>query len=290
MGYTAPDTLSEALTHLVDSDVKVIAGCTDYFPQHGTRQACPRVLDVTGIPELRGVVRNDTGWRIGATTTWTDIIRADLPTAFDGLKAAACEVGSVQIQNAGTIAGNLCNASPAADGVPPLLTLDATIELRSFGGRRDVALSDFITGVRRIDLAPGELVTAIHIPDLPARTTSSFLKLGSRKYLVISIAMVSALVSLDGAGRIDVARISVGACSAVATRLHGLEAALIGLSPDQLGGLPDIWPELFSVHLGPLSPIADVRGSAEYRLEAASELCRRAVLAALTATGEHMNG
>jgi len=290
VGYTAAGTLTEALTLLDGGNVKVVAGCTDYFPELGTRRPQSTVLDVTGVPDLRGVTRSDTGWRIGATTTWTDIIKADLPPAFDGLKAAAREVGSVQIQNAGTIAGNLCNASPAADGVPPLLTLEARVELQSLGGTRHVALSDFITGVRAIDLAPDELVTAIHIPDLPAHTTSSFLKLGSRKYLVISIAMVSALVSQDGAGRIKLARIAVGACSAVAARLPGLEAALIGLSAEQLAGQGDIWPKLVSAHLGPLSPIADVRGSAEYRLEAAAELCRRAVLAAMSTTRGPQDG
>ncbi len=277
MGYSVPDTLSDALDLLAGGDVKIVAGCTDFFPMLGERQAPSKLLDVSSLPEMRGVARTSNGWTIGASTTWSDIASADLPPAFDGLKSAAREVGSVQIQNAGTIAGNLCNASPAADGVPPLLTLNATLDLRSTSGARRVALSDFITGVRRIDLRPNELVFAIHIPDMPAPANSSFLKLGSRKYLVISIAMVAALVTLDGAGRIADARVAVGACSAVAQRLGGLEAALIGLNADQLQQT-DIW----SQHLAPLSPIADVRGSADYRFEAAAELCKRAVLGAMT--------
>jgi len=278
MGYSVPATLSDALTLLAGGDARIVAGCTDFFPMLGDRQAPPKLLDISSLPEMRGVTRVQTGWTIGASTTWTDISRADLPRAFDGLKAAAREVGSLQIQNAGTVGGNLCNASPAADGVPPLLTLNATLELRSASGSRRIALSDFITGVRQIDLRPDELVFAIHIPDLPDTAVSSFLKLGSRKYLVISIAMVAALVVLDDAGRITGARVAVGACSAVAQRLGGLEAALIGQTVDQLAQQNDIWAQ----HLAALSPIADVRGSADYRLDAAAELCKRAVLSALT--------
>jgi CO/xanthine dehydrogenase FAD-binding subunit len=271
---------------LSGGDLKVVAGCTDYLPGLGDRKAPRNVLDLSSVPELRGISRNEAGWSIGASATWTDIIKADLPPAFDGLKAAAREIGSIQIQNTGTVAGNLCNASPAADGVPPLLTLDARVELQSSDGRRVVKLSDFITGVRRIDLRPNELLRAIHIPNVPGPTRSCFVKLGSRTYLVISIAMVSALVLPDRAGRIEMARVAVGSCSAVAQRLGGLEAALLGLSVADLTDQPDIW----SGHFDALSPISDVRGSAEYRLEAAAVLCRRAVFGALAGTRELADG
>lgn len=290
MGYSSADTLPEALQLLGEGNVRIVAGGTDFFPMLGDRQAPPKVLDVSFLAELRGIRQAESGpeagWTIGATTTWTEIANADLPPAFDGLKDAARQVGSIQIQNAGTIAGNLCNASPAADGVAPLLTLGATVELRALGRVRHVALSDFITGVRRIDLRPDELVYAIHIPPLPASATGRFLKLGSRKYLVISIAMVSVLVSLDDAGRIEMARVAVGSCSGVATRLGALEGALIGLTAGDLAGQPDIWTR----HLDPLSPIGDVRGSAEYRQEAAAELCKRAVLGVMEQTKEAKNG
>jgi CO/xanthine dehydrogenase FAD-binding subunit len=277
MGYSTPVTLPETLRLLAAGDVTIIAGGTDYFPQIGDQKAPTNLLDISRVPELRGVSRADDGWRIGGATTWSNIIRADLPPAFDGLKLAAREVGSVQIQNAGTIAGNLCNASPAADGVPPLLTLGAMVELVSTVGTRRVALADFITGVRKVDLRDGELVAAIHIPALPEATFASFIKLGSRRYMVISIAMVSVLVSLDGAGHIELARIAVGSCSVVAQRLAALEAALAGKNRAQLSAQSGIWSE----HLGGVSPIGDVRGSAAYRLEAAGELCRRAVFAAM---------
>ncbi len=279
MGYSSPTTLPDALGALAGGKAKIIAGCTDFFPQLGDQKAPERLLDISKVAGLRGVNRTGDGWSIGAATTWSDLIHADLPPAFDGLKAAAREIGSVQIQNAGTIGGNLCNASPAADGVPPLLTLDATIEVASDGGTRRLALSDFIMGVRRIDLRPDELVVAVHIPAQPAAAQGRFIKLGARRYLVISIAMVSVLVVVDADGRIELARIAVGSCSAVAQRLTGLEAALVGKSAAGLAQASDIWAK----NLDPLSSIGDVRASASYRSEAAAELCARAVFAAMEA-------
>ncbi|MDP1751257.1 MAG: FAD binding domain-containing protein, partial [Reyranella sp.] len=198
-----------------------------------------------------------------------ELIEADLPPMFDGLKQAAREVGGRQIQNAGTLAGNLCNASPAADGVPGLLALGAEVEIASCTESRRVPLEQFITGARRTDLCPGELVVALHVarPAYPAR--SAFLKLGARRYLVISIAMAAATLEV-AEGRVAAARIAVGACSAVARRLAALEAALVGAPLDrQLADRVD------PTHLEPLTPIDDMRGSVDYRRESVLILLRR---------------
>ncbi|MFU8866092.1 MAG: FAD binding domain-containing protein, partial [Rhodobacterales bacterium] len=214
------------------------------------------------------------------------VIRADLPPAFDGLKAAAREVGSIQIQNAGTLAGNLCNASPAADGVPPLLTLGAVVELSSTTGTRLMPLGDFLQGPRKTARLPGEMLTALLIPDQPQAAQGAFLKLGARHYLVISIAMVAAVVTVDR-GRIAQAAVAVGSCSATAQRLPALEADLTGSRVDEVRASG---PALISpAHLVPLSPIADVRGSADYRMEAAATLIARVVDMAL-GQGERING
>lgn len=278
MGYLVAASLSEALDALGKGNAAVVAGGTDWFPAQGTRPLTGDLIDITRVPGLRGITRDGNGWRIGGATTWTDVIRADLPPAFDGLKAAAREVGSIQIQNAGTIAGNLCNASPAADGVPPLLTLGAQVELASTHGTRQMPLSDFLQGPRQTARQPGEVLTAIHIPAQPDAAQGAFLKLGARQYLVISIAMVAAVVSVDQ-GRISQAAFAVGSCSATAQRLPALEADLIGRSAADVlaAGTALITP----AHLAPLSPIADVRGSADYRMEAAATLCARALALAL---------
>ncbi len=272
MTYFAPDTLDDALAHLDTTGMSIVAGGTDFFPAMGV--APQAILDVSRIKGLRGITLDNAGWRMGAATTWTDVINADLPAAFDGLKQAAREVGSQQIQNTGTIAGNLVNASPAADGVPPLLTLDAQVEVASARGVRVMPLSEFITGVRQTALRAGEIVTAILIPPLPDHVRAAFSKLGSRKYLVISTAMVAAVIGYDAQGRIDHARMAVGACSPVAQRLSALEADLIGTAPENI--------LVNATHLTPLAPINDVRGSSEYRLDAVAELIRRTITGAST--------
>ncbi len=270
--YFAPGDLGEALDILSRGGVRPVAGGTDFYPSLPGGGPRDSLLDLTRIEGLRGIARQGGGWRIGAATRWSDVVRADLPPAFDGLKAAAREVGSVQIQNAGTVAGNLVNASPAADGVPPLLTLDAEVEIASVAGRRVVPLERFITGVRQVDLAPGEMVVALYLPDLPEVARGAFSKLGSRAYLVISIVMVAVVIGRDGAGLIDHARVAVGACSPVARRLPALEAALLGTRGDVA---------VTPAHLEPLSPIDDVRGSGAYRLEAVGALIGRTVREAM---------
>jgi N-methylhydantoinase B len=172
----------------------------------------------------------------------------------------------VQIQNRGTLAGNICTASPAGDGIPCLLALDASVELASLRGTRHLPLRAFNTGYRQTALAPDELVTALLVPKAGNGTRSHFLKLGARRYLVISIVMVAAVIESDEAGMIRSVRLAVGACSAVAQRLPLLEAALTGQSLADAARL--VTPE----HLSGLMPIDDIRGSAAHRLEAATVL------------------
>ena len=230
------------------------------------------ILDLTRVGGLRGIAAANGVVRIGAMTTWTDIAEADLPGQFHGLQVAARDVGGAQIQNAGTVAGNLCNASPAADGVPALLSLSAQVEVASAAGRRTLPLDRFVLGPRRTALAPGELMTAVLVPLASPRARSSFIKLGARRYLVISIAMVAAMVDTDDAGRITACGIAVGACSAVAQRLHALEAELAGQRLSKA-----LASQVRPSHLATLAPIDDVRGSGAYRLDAAETLVRRAL-------------
>lgn len=270
MPVYAPTELPDLLSIVAMHPGKIIAGGTDVYPSMAQGQKPDTLIDLTRIGALSGITSSPNGVRIGAATTWSQIIAADLPPAFDGLKAAAREVGSIQIQNTGTIAGNLCNASPAADGVPPLLTLGARVEVSSAArGPRLVALGDFITGVRKVDLAPDEIVTAIEIPPLPAGARAAFQKLGARRYLVISMTMTAAVIDCGDDGRIKTARIAVGACSPVALRLGALEQDLIGQHPAEVRVQPH--------HLAPLSPIDDVRGTADFRLDAVAEQCARTI-------------
>ncbi len=266
--YLRPRDLDEALQALT-RPFTVLAGGTDFYPARVGRTVAEDVLDITGIAALRGISETEKGWRLGATTTWSELVDAGVPPLFDGLKQAAREVGGRQIQNAGTMAGNICNASPAADGVPALLALDTQVELASLAGTRRLPLASFITGVRRTALLPGELVTSFHVPRPQHEARSAFLKLGARRYLVISIAMASVVVEVAD-DRIAAARVAVGACSPVAQRLPELEQALLGAPANaQLG------ERVEPGQLAPLSPIDDVRGSAGYRNDVALVLLRR---------------
>ncbi|MEI9427065.1 FAD binding domain-containing protein [Mesorhizobium sp. Cs1299R1N3] len=270
--YAKPTTVDEALALLGEGAWRILAGGTDFYPVQGSKPFRDNVLDINGLTALRGITETGSHWIIGARTTWTDVIRYPLPPAFDALKQAAREVGSAQIQNVASVAGNLCNASPAADGVPGLLVLDAEVELRSATATRHLPLSEFILGNRRTALRPGEMVTAIRVPKPTG--TSAFVKLGARRYLVISIAMVAVRLVVEN-GTVADAAVAVGSCSAVARRLAGVEAALRGLPLD--AGLV---AAVRSAPMAEMSPIADVRGSAEYRLDAVREIVARAVLEA----------
>ena len=270
--YLRPRTLNEAVDALGEPGAQVLAGGTDFYPALGERWISTPVVDITAVREIKGIAREKEYFRIGGGTTWTKVLQTPLPQCFDALKSAAREIGSVQIQNRGTVAGNLCNASPAADSVPPLLALDAEVELASSSGTRRVPLPEFIVGNRKTLRAAGEILTAVIVPRTVEDAPSVFLKLGARRYLVISIAMVAAVVSVNEQGRVRYARVAVGSCSVRAQRLTALEQVLLD-KPADAGLAALLSPE----HLSSLSPIDDVRATATYRRDAALTLVRRSL-------------
>jgi CO/xanthine dehydrogenase FAD-binding subunit len=270
--YSRPKTLDAAVHVLSRDGGQILSGGTDFFPALSDRPSPDRVIDISGLDEIKGIAFEADHIRIGGLTTWSQVVATPLPRSFDALKSAAREIGGIQIQNRGTVAGNLCNASPAADGVPPLLVLDAEIELVSVVGTRRVPLGDFIVGNRKTVRGPDEILAHVIVPRKLDDATSAFLKLGARRYLVISIAMVAAVVKTDDAGRVAEARVAVGSCSAAARRLTALERAMVGI-PARAG----LGAVALAEHLAQLSPIDDVRATASYRNDAALTLVRRAL-------------
>lgn len=272
--YTRPATLSQALA-LRGAGSRILAGGTDHYPSAGPTLTGP-IVDVTRLVGLQGIAMQGSDLRIGACTTWAMIAKAELPPALAALQQAALLIGGKQIQNVGTIGGNLCNASPAADGVPPLLVLGAEVELATTLGIRRLPLEAFITGPRQVALTTDEILLAIIIPAAGLAGTSAFIKLGARAYLVISIAMVAVRLVVDH-GHVDSAFLAVGSCSGVARRLHRVEAALVNAPIAQASSLirdRDVAARL--------DPIDDIRATAAYRAEAAAELLRRAVAKVLS--------
>lgn len=264
--YLRPTTLAAALAARAERPCSVLAGGTDHFPLRATQPRSETVLDIGAIASLRGIERRAEGWWIPALATWSDVIAAPLPAAFDGLKHAARQVGGRQIQNAGTLVGNLCHASPAADGIPCLLALNACVVLESLRGARVVTVADFVTGPRSTLLRQDELATGLLVPD--AGGVGRFEKLGARAYLVISVVMVAAWARLER-GVIVEARVAVGACGPRAVLLAELAASLAGQRPADAA--------ISAAALAGLSPIDDIRAPAAYRHRAALELVRRAV-------------
>ena len=267
--YVVPADLAAAL-EMRGAGYTVLAGGTDLYPQHVGRPMPERMVDIGGLADLRGIVETSGGVRLGALTRWADVTAAALPPAFDGLRAAAREVGAVQVQHAGTIGGNLCNASPAADGVPVLLTLDASVELTSASGTRSLALEAFLTGYRQTALGPDELLTAVVVPASPTargRPSSSW------------PAALSGDLGRDGVRRRRPRRERrhrrcPGGRRGVLAGGPAVAVARVGARGPGAGrrrrgdGRP---------HLEALDPIDDVRASADYRRAAASVLVRRAI-------------
>ncbi len=272
--YHRPRHLDDALALLAAAPgLQLLAGGTDIYPAEAgaaawMRQQPRSVLDISALPGLDGIGDAGDHHHIGALVTWGALRDAVLPPWFAGLQAAAAQVGGRQVQHRGTLLGNLCNASPAADGVPALLALDAQVELASLRGRRLLPLQQFVLGNRRTALAADEMAVGLRVPKPAGAALAGFEKLGARRYLVISIAMAAAVIEAE-AGLVRCARIAIGACSAVAMRLPGLEAALAGQPLAAMAGL--VQPG----HLAGLSPIDDIRASAAYRRQAALVLLRR---------------
>lgn len=275
--YERASDLDAALRRLAEGGWTPLAGGTDFYPARVGLPVRESVLDLSGLRALRGIAESGEGdgasWRIGALTTWSDLARTRLDPALAALQQAAREIGGVQVQNQGTIGGNLCNASPAADGVPALLALDAQVELASVRGLRRLPLSAFVLGNRRTAIAPDELLAAVVVPRRSPRALSRFLKLGHRRYLVISIAMVAVALDFDAQRRVAHCAVAVGACSAAAARLPAVERALLAAPRERLRQRFDALDE--AAAFAPLSPIDDLRGTAAYRREAVAELLRR---------------
>jgi CO/xanthine dehydrogenase FAD-binding subunit len=270
--FLRPGTINEVLEALAQTGGTILAGGTDLFPAFTGNQLAGPVIDISRVTELKGVRFTEEFVEIGARTTWSEVLATNLPCGFDGLRGAAREVGSIQIQNSATVAGNICNASPAADGVAALLALDAEVILASHADSRAISLADFIQGNRKTARRANEIMISVRIPRRWENATSSFLKLGARRYLVISIVMVAANLIAGSDGRVREAAICIGSCSPKALRLTELERALVGVPiGEQLRTIPT------SSHFSRLSPIDDVRATAGYRLAAALTLVRRAL-------------
>ena len=277
-----PRSLREALEmkRNYGEKAKILAGGTDLLVLlKDQKLKAEAVMSLSGIRDLNFIRYADgRGTTLGALAAHGDVASSPIiQEKFPDLAEACSQVGSVQIQNLGTVGGNLCNASPAADAVPPLLLLDAVLTLASTRGERAVAVHDFILGPRRTILEADEILKEIFVPEVGVRRGATYLKLGKRKAMEIAIVGVSAAVHLNGSDRfVTECRIAMGSVAPTPVRARRAEEIL--RNQEIRDGLIE---EAALVAAEEASPISDLRASREYRLDMIRVLCRRAVRLAL---------
>ena len=271
----SPRTLEAAYALLAHGSWRPVAGGTDLLVQiaGGTGKPPDRVLDLASLDELRGIAIRDEALVIGSLTTYTELRRSDACRVHaPALVEAAATIGAAQIQNRGTLGGNIANASPAGDTLPVLLATDAMFDLGGPRGERSVPADAFWLGYRQTALAPDELILRVRIPVAPGRVVR-FRKIGTRRAQAISkVVMALAWRPEPRGGAWRTVRLALGSVAATPVRAATTEASLEGSVPDR--ATADRAAATLSAEL---EPIDDVRSTAEYRRAVAARVLHRMV-------------
>ena len=288
MAVALPTSIDEAVAMLAaDPMAHVLAGGTDFMVEvNFGRRRPPAVVALHRVADLKGWMRQGGRLVLGGGCTWTELLDPEVASMAPVLAQASRTVGSPQIRNAGTIAGNVATASPAGDGLPPLYALDALVTVAGPHGRRTLPLADLIAGPKRTGLEPGELIASIDVPVL--RGAQAYLKIGARNAMVIAVASVALVVDLDGA-KVRCALGSVGPTVIRARHAEEWLAERIDLAgaagPGGLGGVGGV-PEAVSPAVArefgrrvaaEARPVDDHRSTADYRRHAVGVLAARAI-------------
>ncbi|WP_413848580.1 FAD binding domain-containing protein [Albidovulum sp.] len=280
--FARPASLAEAFALMKEHGpgARLLAGGTDLLVQMKMERLRPElVISLSGVKELAGITDGD-GLTIGAATTIWEISKSpEVGARVAALREACNAFSTVSIMFMGTLGGNLCNASPAADSAPALLVHDASVVIRSVRSERRVPLAEFFTGPGRTVLKPGEIVTAVTIPAPTAGTGSAFRKISR---VVADISQVCAAVSLvrEG-GRVTACRIALGSVAPTPVRVARAEAALVGAN-----GTAEAFAAAAEIVAADIRPISDVRASESYRRHVAQTIVRDALQTAWQRAGE----
>jgi xanthine dehydrogenase iron-sulfur cluster and FAD-binding subunit A len=275
--YVIAASIDDVLEVLEDKkeNARVVAGATDLIleMERGVRKGIDTLVDVTRIPDLNQIRLDEAGIvHIGPLVTHNGVVASKLLREVGLPLARACwEVGSPQIRNRGTIAGNLITASPANDTITPMMALEAEVVLQSKAGTRAVPLRQFYTGVRRSVLQPGEMLVDIRFPALKANQRGTFIKLALRQAQAISVINVAAILDLDGR-HVNHAAITLGAVAPTIMHAEAAEAFLQGceIGPETIARAAELTMEA-------VRPISDVRSTADYRRSMVRVITRRAL-------------
>jgi carbon-monoxide dehydrogenase medium subunit len=271
--YYSPESLDEALSLLAElENATPVIGGTDLMIAMRNGVSVPsHVVDLNEIPELNYVKEEEGIIRIGATATHSQVANSPLVAGIHSLVDSVSRIGSPQIRNRGTITGNICNASPAADSAPPLLVHMAEVEIQSLDGKRVIPIADLFAGSKINSLKPGELLIEIRIPVPPAGSASSFKRIGRRKAFTLSVVSAAAYIQMEGETCTD-AKVAFGSVAITPIRVPEAENLLTGSKLDE----ETINAASKAVYEA-VKPITDVRGTAEYRKDMCPVLMRRAI-------------
>ncbi|MBX6320869.1 MAG: xanthine dehydrogenase family protein subunit M [Rhodospirillaceae bacterium] len=279
MRYEAPETIDKAVKLLKGRGLRrVLAGGTDLLVQLKSGMVEPDiVVDVKRIPEMREITAEGGGFRIGAAVPCAMLGEHDgLRRLWPGVVEAATLIGSTQIQGRATIAGNLCNASPAADSVAAMIAAGAIATVAGPKGRRELPVEAVVTAPGRTALAKGELIVSIFLPARPPRSGDAYLRFIPRSEMDIAVVGAGVSLTLGEDGRCTAARVALGAVAPRPLLVEEAAQALIGTTVD--GAALDA---LAAAASAACRPIDDKRGTKEFRIEIAGVLARRAALKAL---------
>jgi carbon-monoxide dehydrogenase medium subunit len=284
--YRAPQSLTEAIEFLSadgDPGPRVLAGGTDLLVQ--LRAGAVRaglVVDLKRIPELTGLSLDGDGLRLGAAVCAAAILEhRELAATYPGLADAVGVIGSAQVQGRASIGGNLCNASPAADSVPPLIALGAECLITGPGGSRTVRVESFVTGPGETALGRGEILVELRVPRPPPRSADAYLRFTPRTEMDIAVVGAAVNLTLGSDGVCRAARVALGAVAPTAIASPAAAQALVGTRVDE-GALRRAAAAASAACI----PIDDMRGTATFRRKLAGVLTRRAAATAAVRAAE----
>jgi len=280
MRYEAPRTLESAVSLLAGEpgSAQILAGGTDLLVRLRTGIGEPDlIVDIKRIDGMNAITAENGGWRVGAAVSGAEMGEHDgLKADWPGVVEATELIGSTQIQGRATMAGNLCNASPAADSVPAMVAANAVARVVGPDGTREVAVGDIATGPGKTSLAKGEIVESIFLPARAARSGDAYLRFIPRTEMDIAVVGVGVSLTLDASGTCTAARVSLGAVAATVLLVEEAAAALIGSPVDEAA-----LERLAVACSAAAKPIDDKRGTIEFRTKVAGVLAKRAATIAL---------
>jgi len=285
LNYTAPSTVEEAIRILAAAPrtARVLSGGTDLLVQLRSGRVEPGlIVDIKRIPGISGIREVNGGFVIGASTPGAVIGECEaLRRAWPGLVEAASLIGSTQVQGRASLAGNLCNASPAADSVPALIAARTTCVVAGPKGRREVPVESIATGPGRTSLSPGEFIVEFYLPKRPPRSADAYLRFIPRTEMDIAVVGAAVSLTLDTNGACADAQVVLGAVAPTAIIVPEAAAALVGRKLDETA-----LARLDQAARLACRPIDDKRGTIEYRTKVAGVLARRTATIAYERAGE----